>query len=61
MGGGEERKWEALEALWGLHETWRGLEARGRKLLKGLNVGSDEREACAVALNVAGRIRESEG
>ncbi|CAN0178962.1 unnamed protein product [Ectocarpus sp. 6 AP-2014] len=49
--------WGALEALWGLHETWQGLEGGGRKLVKGLSVGVDEREACSVALAVVGRIR----
>lgn len=52
-GGG----WGALEALWGLHEAWRGLEGGGRKLVKGVSVGPDEREACSVALAVVGRIR----
>lgn len=52
-GGG----WGALEALWGLHEAWQGLEGGGRKLVKGVSVGLDEREACSVALAVVGRIR----
>eukprot|EP00903_Cladosiphon_okamuranus_P021832 g20075.t1 len=52
-GGG----WGALEALWGLHEAWRGLEGMGRKLVKGVSVGMHEREACSVALAVVGRIR----
>ena len=47
----------ALEALWGLHETWQGLETGGRKFVKGVAVGLDEREACSVALGVVGRIR----
>lgn len=51
------KEWGALEALWGLHEAWKGLEGEGRKLLKEVNVGSDEREACSVALAVVGRIR----
>lgn len=54
-------KWEALEAMWGLHEAWQGLEAGGRKPATGVKVGADEREACAVALAVVGRIREGEG
>lgn len=60
---GEEEgvaKWKALEALWGLHEAWQGLEAGGRKLTKEVKVGADEREARAIALGVAGRIRDGE-
>lgn len=56
-GGG----WAALEALWGLHETWQGLEGGGRKLVKGVSVGLDQREACSVALGVVGRIRAGAG
>ncbi len=55
--GGSESSWGALEALWGLHEAWQGFEARGRKLVKGVSVGLDEKEACGVALAVVGRIR----
>ena len=47
----------ALEALWGLHEAWKGLETGGRKFVKDVAVGLDEREACSVALGVVGRIR----
>ncbi|CAM9169353.1 unnamed protein product [Ectocarpus sp. 12 AP-2014] len=54
---GASAGWGALEALWGLHETWQGLEGGGRKLVKGLSVGVDDREACSVALAVVGRIR----
>lgn len=50
----------ALEALWGLHETWKRLEEGGRKLVDGVTVGSDEREARSVALGVVGRIREGD-
>lgn len=54
---GEEPAAGALEALWGLHEAWQGLETGGRKFVKGVAVGLDEREACSVALGVVGRIR----
>lgn len=47
----------ALEALWGLHETWQSLEQGGRKFAKDVTVGLDEREACSVALGVVRRIR----
>ncbi|CAM9680248.1 unnamed protein product [Laminaria digitata] len=47
----------ALEALWGLHQAWQGLEKGGRKFVKGVAVGLDEREMCSVALGVVGRIR----
>ncbi|CAM9220010.1 unnamed protein product, partial [Sphacelaria rigidula] len=57
---GESSKWEALEALWGLHEAWQRLEADGRKLAKCLTVGPDEREACAVALAMVGKVREGQ-
>lgn len=55
---GDERG--ALEVLWGLHETWQGLEKReDLELAEGVEIGDDEREACSVALKVVGRIRES--
>lgn len=57
----ESSKWEALEALWGLHEAWQRFEAGGRKLVEGFTVGPDEREACAAALAMAGKVREGEG
>lgn len=47
----------ALEALWALHEAWQGLEKGGRKFVKDVAVGLDEREACSVALGVVERIR----
>ncbi|CAN0319638.1 unnamed protein product, partial [Ectocarpus fasciculatus] len=56
-GDGGSAGWGALEALWGLHETWQGLEEGGRKLAKGVTVGVDEREACSLALAVVGQIR----
>ncbi|CAM9621337.1 unnamed protein product [Scytosiphon promiscuus] len=63
---GAEATWGALEALWSLHETWQALEAggsgsAGRKLVKGVSVGPDEREACALAVAVVGRIRAANG
>lgn len=54
---GEGPAWGALEALWGLHEAWQGLEGGGRKLIKGVSVGAEERDVCSVALAVVGKIR----
>lgn len=50
--------WGALEALWDFHGAWQGFEAEGRKPIKGLHVGSDEREAYTAALSVVRTIRE---
>ncbi|CAM9128612.1 unnamed protein product [Choristocarpus tenellus] len=48
----------ALEALWGLHQTWVRLEAGGKHLAKDMRVKGEEREAWEAMLRVVERIKE---